>query len=149
MAIMRTHYRNPWSELDSLTGRLNRFLEDLPNHAETGNWKPAVNVDETAEELILTAELPGMKLEDLELEVENNVLTLSGEKAQVRTEGEDRKYHVWERTFGSFSRAFTLPRTVRVDDITAEFADGVLYVRMPKAPEARSRRIEVHAPRQD
>jgi HSP20 family protein len=143
MALMRMSYRNPWNELDALSGRLNRLFDEFPTPTETGNWIPAVNVEESAEALVLTAELPGMKLDDLELEVENNVLTIRGEKSEVKTEGEERKYHLWERRFGSFQRSFTLPRTVKPEEITAEFVDGILHVHLPKVAEARSRRIQI------
>lgn len=143
MALMRMSYRNPWQELDSLSSRLNRMFDDFPTPTESGNWIPAVNVEETADSLNLTAELPGMSLEDIELELENNVLTLRGRKNDVREEGEEKRYHLWERRFGTFQRSFTLPRTVSADDIEAEFRDGVLHVHLPKVAEAKSRRIAI------
>lgn len=145
MALMRMSYRNPWRELDSLSTRLNRMFDDYPTPTETGSWLPAVNVEENADELLLTAELPGMGLDDIELELENNVLTLRGEKNEVAREGDEKRYHLWERRFGSFQRSFTLPRTVVADDIEAEFRDGVLHVRLPKVAEAKSRRITIKA----
>jgi len=144
MALMRMSYRNPWRELDTLSNRLGRMFDDFPTPTEGGTWVPAVDVSETAEELLLTAELPGMTHQDIELEVENNVLTLRGEKSEVRREGEDNpKYHLWERRYGAFQRSFTLPRTVKPDAIEAEFQDGVLHVRLPKVAEAKSRRIAI------
>ena len=146
MALVRMTPRNPWRELDTLSNRLGRMFDDFPTPTEGGSWIPAVNVEETAEELLLTAELPGMKSDDIELEVENNVLTLRGEKTEIREEGaEAKKYHLWERRYGSFQRSFTLPRTVKPESIEAEFEDGVLHVRLPKVPEAKGRRIEVKA----
>lgn len=147
MAITRFSYRNPWRELDTLTNRLGQmFDEGFPMPSNGGNWMPAVNVEETSDQLVLTAELPGLRREDVELEVENNILTIRGEKTAEREEGdENRRYHVWERRYGSFQRSFTLPRTVRADEISAEFKDGILQVSMPKAPEAKSRRIEIGA----
>jgi HSP20 family protein len=105
-------------------------------------WTPAVNVEETKEELKLTAELPGMDIDDIEIEVENNLLSLRGEKREEE-ELENRKFHVWERTYGSFERSFTLPRTVKSEEISAHFRDGILHVHMPKAPEAKSRKIAI------
>ena len=135
---------NPWRELDTLSNRLGRMFDEFPTPTEGGNWIPAVNVEETADALLLTAELPGMKADDIELEVENNVLTLRGEKIDIREEGaENKKYHLWERRYGSFQRSFTLPRTVRPEAIDAEFVDGILHVRLPKSPEAQGRRIAV------
>jgi HSP20 family protein len=105
-----------------------------------------VNVEEAADELLLTAELPGMLYEDISLDIENNILTIRGEKRETRDEADEgRKYHVSERTYGSFHRSFTLPRTVEADSIEARFDNGVLTVRLPKAPEAKSRSIEIAA----
>lgn len=145
MAITRYTYRNPWRDLDQLTNRLGRiFGEDVPGNGSGSDWIPAVNVEETSEELVLTAELPGMKEEDIDVELENNVLQISGERSVERsTDDEERRYHLWERRSGSFMRSFTLPRTVQADDISAEFENGVLTVHMPKAPESRGRRIAI------
>ncbi len=80
----------------------------------------------------------------VEIDLENNVLTISGEKTESREEGEaSGKFHLVERSFGSFRRSFTLPRTIRADAITAEVDNGVLTVRLPKADEALSRKIEI------
>jgi HSP20 family protein len=147
MAITRYSYRNPWRELDQLTNRLSQMFEEgsgYPMPSSAGAWMPAVSVEETENELILTAELPGVNADDVDIQLENNILTMRGEKSEERKEADtNRRYHLWERSYGSFQRSFTLPRTVRADEITAEFKDGLLQVRMPKAPEARSRRIEV------
>jgi HSP20 family protein len=146
MAITRWTYRNPWRELDTLTNRLGQMFDEggFPTPSDGGAWLPAVNVEETADRLILSAELPGMKRDEVELEVENNILTLRGEKSESRQEGdENRRYHLWERKYGSFQRSFTLPRTVKADEISAEFTDGILHVRMPKVAEAQSRRITI------
>lgn len=144
MAITRWTNRNPWRELDALTSRLGLIDDAFPTPSKAGAWLPAVNVEETADELVLTAELPGLTESDVELEVENNILTLRGEKTEVRHEGdENKKYHLWERSYGSFQRSFTLPRTVKADHIAAEFVDGVLHVRMPKVAEAKSRKIAI------
>lgn len=146
MAI--TRYRNPWQDLDQLTNRLSRMFDDREwprTPSGGGDWLPSVNVEEDADEILLTAELPGMSRDDVEIELENNILTIRGQKQETRTEGEERRYHVWERRFGTFQRSFTLPRTVRGEDISAEFESGVLHVHMPKAPEAKGRRIEIAA----
>lgn len=149
MAITRYTARrptlSPWFDLDLFGNRLNRMFEDLPA-GETGAMSalvPAVNVEENADALVLTAELPGMRQEDINIEFENNVLTISGEKVDTREEDNDRRYHVWERRYGSFQRSFTLPRTVSADTITADFHNGVLSIRMPKMEEAKGRRIAI------
>ncbi len=150
MAITRYSFRNPslspWRELEEASTRLSRFFDDLPvgGSSEGASWLPAVNVQESKEELVLTAELPGMKQDDISIEMENNVLTISGEKTEDRTEGdEQRRYHVWERRYGSFQRSFTLPRTVKSDEIRAHYDAGVLEIHLPKVAEAKSRRIAI------
>jgi HSP20 family protein len=145
MAITRYSFRSPWQELDHLTSRLGQvFGSEMPASTNGATWLPAVNVEETREELLLTAEVPGMTAEDIDIELENNVLTVRGEKSFERTEGEDdKRYHVWERRYGSFERSFALPRTVRAEDIHAEYQNGILTIRMPKAPEAKSRKISI------
>ena len=103
-----------------------------------------VNVSETKEGLVLTAEIPGMPEDGISIELENNVLTISGEKIEERKEGDDeRRCHLWERRYGTFSRSFTLPRTIKSEDITAGFEYGILTVHLPKAPEAKGRKIEI------
>lgn len=106
-------------------------------------WMPPVDVRETDEAYLVAAELPGVSKEDVEITVENNVLTLRGErKWQAESNGES--FHRVERSYGRFTRTFTLPRTVRPDDVEARFDDGVLYLTLPKAEEARPRRIAIH-----
>ena len=150
MAITRYTLRNPslspWRELEEVSNRLARMFDDSAVSTGTngGTWVPRVNVEETKDELLLTAELPGMKHEDVSIELENNVLTVSGEKAEERTEGdEERRYHLWERRYGAFQRSFTLPRTVKGEDIQATFAEGILTIRMPKVAEAKTRKISI------
>ena len=136
-----------WPDLDMFSNRLSRVFGDAWDSPEpTGSWIPAVNVEEAADELLLTAELPGMNEEDINVDIENNILTIHGEKREEREEGgEGHKYHVWERRYGSFHRAFTLPLSVQADAIKADFDGGILTVRLPKAPEAKGRTIKIAA----
>ena len=131
---------------DGFENRMRRLVEEAFGEVEDIGWSPPVEVTETEDALELTAELPGMKKDDVEIELEDDVLTLHGvkkeEKEQEKKEG-DVTYKVAERTYGEFSRSFTVPSTVEADAITATFEGGVLTVRMPKAAEARGRRIEV------
>lgn len=150
MAVTRYSFRNPstWRELEEVSNRLARVFDDpaaaLTGSRDNGAWMPAVNVTETKDELMLTAELPGMNEENVSVDLENNVLTISGEKSETRTEGdEDFRYHVWERRFGSFQRSFTLPRSVKGDEIRATFDNGILTIHMPKVPEAKGRKITI------
>jgi len=143
-----TLYRNrnqhsPFADLDRVSSRLNQVFGDrFPDLSPEGaGWVPAVNIEETKDELLITAELPGISPSNVEVEIENGVLTLRGEKEAVREE--DRRYHLWERRYGSFKRAFTLPRGVSQDGIDATFQDGVLRIRLPKVQEAKGRKIEI------
>jgi HSP20 family protein len=148
MAIARYTRRSPvfspWGELEDMTQRLNRLFSEPGSGEATRRvvWSPSVNVEETKDELLLTAELPGMSIEDIEIEVENNVLSLRGEKKEEEQKT-DRRYHVWERCYGSFERSFTLPRTVEAEKIEAQFKDGILHVQMPKVPQAKSRKVAI------
>ena len=132
---------SPWREFETLSNRLGRLFDESN---QSNAWVPAVNVEETSDHIILTAEAPGLTLDDLNVEIENNILTISGEKRETREEGnENRRYHLWERRYGSFRRSFTLPRTVDSEKVEARFDNGILTIQMPKAAEAKSRRIEV------
>ncbi len=139
------HRLAPWPEIETFSNRISRlFAEPWNTPQPTGTWFPAVDVEESADEVTLAAELPGMLEEDVHVEIENNILTVRGEKREEREEGDEkRRYHVWERRYGSFQRTFTLPRSVQTDAIQAEFKNGVLTVRMPKTPDAKSRSIQI------
>jgi HSP20 family protein len=152
MAITKYSSRRPsqsnWSDIEDVQNRLARFFDDSMfglGNVRGGAWMPPVAVSETADELVLTAELPGMKDEDISVDLENNVLTISGEKTETISEGdEERRYHVYERRFGTFTRSFTLPRTVDGNSIRATFDNGVLTVKLPKVAEAKGRKIEIN-----
>ena len=147
MSLTKHTYRPvPWNQLDAIANRMNRLFSDADfgNLTYASDWVPPVSVEERNDEILLTAELPGMTEKQVEISLENNVLTISGEKRESREEGEaGGKFHLVERSFGSFRRSFTLPRTIRAEGITAEFDNGLLNVRLPKADEALSRKIEV------
>lgn len=111
-----------------------------------GTWVPSVDVAETANAILLTAEVPGIDEKAIHLSVDNNVLTVSGEKEQMRKESDEaHNYYVTERFFGAFQRSFALPRSVDVNGIKAECNKGVLTVTLPKLAEAKGRQIEVQA----
>ena len=151
MAITRYSRRipnvTPWNDFEDFTSRLGRMLGESPfewSHVQTRGWVPAVNVEESTDEMILTAELPGLNDDDIELELEANVLTLRGQKREEKKEEtEEGRYHVCERRYGSFERSFALPRTVNGEEINAHFKDGILFVHLPKVPEAKSRKIDI------
>ncbi len=106
------------------------------------DWSPAVDIPENAERYTLDAELPGMSKEDVQVTLENNVLTIRGQK-KANTEQKEGDVHRIERRYGSFERSFTLPATVDVNRIDAQYKDGVLTLTLPKAEEAKPRAIDV------
>lgn len=105
-------------------------------------WTPLVDIFEKDNEIVIKTELPGMKQDDIEVNVENNILTISGERKQ-EDEVKKENYHRVERFYGSFQRSFTLPSIARTDAIVAEYSDGVLTLHVPKAEEAKPRKIPV------
>jgi HSP20 family protein len=122
------------------TGNLNRNFDD--EGIARGAWSPSVDIYENKEQIVLEAELPGMNREDFDLSVENNVITLKGERHFEKTDEQDN-YHRVERAYGSFTRSFTLPNTVSAESANAEYKNGVLRVTLPKREETKSRRIEI------
>lgn len=141
--------RRSLEPMDSLR-RLNHVLDEAftawPFQANLGTitsaWVPAVDVFEDKESVKIVAELPGVTAENVKLSIESNVLTIRGEKKQEAEENSER-VHRYERTFGSFERAFALPNSIDADKIDAKYADGVLTVTIPKAEKARPREIPV------
>jgi HSP20 family protein len=110
----------------------------------TGNtWVPPVDIYQTGEhELVLKAELPDLSREEIDITVENFVLTLKGEKKRTPEVKDDQFHHI-ERSYGAFSRSFSLPRTVDSSKVSAEYRNGVLTVRLPLREEAKPRQIKV------
>jgi len=135
----------------SLTGpvfglrrEIDRLFEDtFGGDTRRTGWVPAVDIREDNKEIALEIELPGIKPSDVEVTAENGVLTIRGEKQSTSTEGSEGRYHVVERSYGSFTRSFQLPTGVDDQRIEADFVDGVLIVRIPKAALAQPRRIEI------
>jgi len=136
-----------FSDLTKMQQEMNRFFDDFFGERQTemiqGNWLPAVDVSETETEMVVRAELPGMTEGDIELSLQDNVLTLKGEKKQEQHE-EKENYHRVERSYGSFTRSFTLPANVQQADIKATFKDGVLQIALPKAEEAKAKKITIN-----
>jgi HSP20 family protein len=149
MAISR--YREP-TGLFGLQ-RLNRILDEafagLPFGEQgsviTSTWFAPTDVSEDENSLRITMELPGVEPDDVRLSLENNVLTIRGEKKQQAEENNER-IHRFERTFGMFERTFVLPNTVDPEKIEARYENGVLFVSIPKAERAKPREIRVNAP---
>ena len=143
-----TGYRDP-AGLFGLQ-RLNRFLDEafagMPTPGDgsviTSSWFAPTDVSEDANGIQITMELPGVDPEAVRLSLENNILTISGEKKQRQEEGDER-VHRFERTYGSFERAFVLPNTVDPERVDARYEHGVLFVTVPKAERAKPREIRV------
>jgi HSP20 family protein len=145
MALVRWE---PVRELNTIQGEINRLFNsffDTPVSAGEGagrRWLPAMDLVEADDHYVLRADLPGLSEDDVKIEVEDNVLTVSGErKAQHEQRGEG--YHRLERSYGSFSRALTLPEGVDPEAVQASFDRGVLEVRIPKPEERKPRRVSI------
>jgi HSP20 family protein len=146
MAIVRF---DPFRELATMQDRVNRVFGDFYNRRSEddllahGAWVPSVDVYENEQhELVIKAELPEVKREDIDLRIENDMLTLKGEK-KMDHEVKDDQYHRIERVYGTFSRSFSLPPTVDVSKVSADYKNGVLEIRLPRREEAKPKQIQV------
>lgn len=117
-----------------------------PYLTETVGWTPVVDLMDAGEEYLLTAEIPGVKPEDVELEFVDGVLTLRGTK-KAEYEVKEKKYHLFERGYGVFERAFRLPPSIEAEAIKAEFKDGIVTIKIPKANAALAKKIEIAIPK--
>ena len=108
------------------------------------SWAPACDVFEDKQGIKIVAELPGVSPEDVKLSMENNILTIRGEKKPVTEEGTER-VHRYERSYGLFERSFSLPSTVDPEKVEAEYTNGLLHVTLPKVERARPREIQVRS----
>ena len=137
---------NPTRELATVQDEVNRLFEGFFSRGLRGDARdsfvPAVDVEETPEEFVVHADLPGLSQKDVKVTLTGDMLTIRGERKQESTH-RNGGYHRIERVQGSFERSFALGTPVRNDKVKAQFKDGVLEVRVPKAEEARSREIEV------
>jgi HSP20 family protein len=132
------------SELFPLLDDVFGSMRGWGGHANEMLRMPDADVVETQDELRVTLDLPGMKADDIGVDLENNVLTISGEKReQNEDEGQDRTWHLSERRYGRFTRSFVLPRDVDAEQIQAGFENGVLTVSIPKSERAKRRRIQI------
>jgi HSP20 family protein len=149
MAIVRWE---PFRDLVSIQDRMNRLFDDAfrgsPRQATEddwalgGSWAPVVDIFEKDGNIVLKAELPGVDPKNVDIRVENNTLSLRGER-ELDREVKREAYHRVERSYGSFTRSFTLPNVVDVEKIKAEFKDGVLQLTLPKRDEAKPKQIRV------
>ncbi len=151
MALVKYHRpeeergTSPWGLYSGVERLFDDFFgvgRDPVFSASVRSWAPAVDIEETDADYRLKAELPGLKKEDVKISVEDNVLTLSGERREEKAE-KGRKVHRIERGFGSFFRSFSLPTSIAADKVTASYKDGVLEVVVPKKEEAKPRQVEI------
>ena len=146
MSIMRWR---PTRDLLSVRDEMNRLFDSVfsgwPERRESlleGDWAPSVDVAETEEEIVVTAELPGIEQNEVDISIADDVLTLKGEKKEEKEE-KKKNYHRIERTYGSFQRSIGLPTGVQADKATAKYKDGVLRITIPKAEEAKPKQIKI------
>lgn len=148
MAIIRW---DPFRDLITLREKMNRLFEDAvtargeEKDMISSTWAPSVDIYETENALILTAEVPGVDENNIEIKIEDNTLSLNGER-KFEKETKEENYHRIERSYGSFYRSFTIPRQIDQEKIKAEHDNGVLRITMPKKPESKPKSVKVLKP---
>ena len=140
---------DPFKDLLSLQDRMNRLFDESVRNVKTGDealssaiWSPAVDIYETDDEVVVKAELPEVSQKDIDIQIENNTLTLRGER-KFNKETKKENFHRIERAYGTFSRSFTLPGTINQEKISADYKDGILKISMPKREETKPKQIKV------
>jgi HSP20 family protein len=144
MALVRWE---PFRELAALQNEMGRWMSQLssgvtPGNGQSSNWLPTVDVWETENELVLSFDLPGIQEDQIAVELDDNVLTVSGQRER-KSEHSDERFYRFERRFGTFSRSVTLPAGVSEEDIKADYTNGVLEIRVPKPEEQKPKRIQI------
>ena len=139
---------DPFRNVATLQEQVNRLFENSAQAGRADNsaltsWAPAVDIYETENELVLKADLPELNEKDLDIRVENNMLTIRGER-KFEQKVKEENYLRIERTYGSFSRSFALPNTVNTEAIKADYKNGVLTVELPKSAESKPKQIKVN-----
>jgi HSP20 family protein len=137
---------NPYRDFQNIAERFNRAFSGTPARRDEemslGTWLPPVDIAEDKDRIVLTAELPGFKEDQIEIQMEGGVLTLRGER-KFEDEKEGRSFHRVERSYGQFVRSFTLPNNVDREKIEATFHNGLLEIALPKREEAKPRQIPI------
>uniref|UniRef100_A0A7C2V5T9 Hsp20/alpha crystallin family protein n=1 Tax=Hydrogenobacter sp. TaxID=2152829 RepID=A0A7C2V5T9_9AQUI len=134
---------NPFAEIERIRREFDRLLEELvPREEGERLFAPVVDVYETDQDLVVKAELPGVKKENVEVSIRDNALHIKGEKKEEKEE-KTETYHRVERVYGKFERVIPLPTDVKVEAAKAEFKDGVLEIRIPKAESSKEKKIEI------
>ena len=140
---------NPFRELEDVSNRLNSLFGKLPARSESGadmlavaDWMPTVDISETDAGYLIKAEIPEVKKEDVKVNIQDGMLTISGERHQEKEE-KSQKFHRIERAYGSFSRSFRMPDDADENTVNAEFKDGMLNVTLPKSKKAETKSVSV------
>jgi HSP20 family protein len=143
MTVMRW---SPFSDLNALQARVNRLFDEIGHSDETNTtlWTPMADIYENQDNLVLKVELPGMDQNNIDLRLENNVLTIRGSR-NFDNEVKAENYHRVERSYGTFSRSFSLPVVVDQEKIAADYKDGILKITLPKKEQAKAKRIQISA----
>ncbi len=142
MTLLR---RVPWQELEQMNRQLSHLFDGTPLGLATREaeiWSPAVDIRETDDALLVQAELPGIEKKDVELEIKEGVLTISGERRYEKDVNEDNVHRI-ERSYGSFSRSFSLPNNIDTEKVQASMKNGVLEIRLPKRESAKAKSITI------
>lgn len=146
MALVRW---DPFRDIITLRERMDKMFEDSLSRFRISEeetmptfWSPAVDIYETDENIVLKAELPGVDKKEVTVEVKDNTLVLKGERSREK-EVKEENYHRVERSFGTFMRSFSIPVSVKQDQVKAKFKDGVLEVTMPKSEESKPNQVKV------
>ena len=138
----------PWDQWMNLRDEINRLFEapfgDVGNESEFFGWAPALDLYEDKDNLLVKAELPGMKKEDIDISLHQGSLIISGERKEETSDGEGENSRS-ERFFGRFQRALKLPKPVDANNVTASYKDGILTVKLPKTEESKPKQITVKA----
>lgn len=137
-------FKKPGHPLEGFRREMDRLFEDVLSGwgVRRAEFLPAVDVHETEAEIVVTAEVPGLKAEEVDISISNDVLTIRGEKKGEREE-KGRNYHVVERSYGSFHRSVPLPAAVDSEKATASCKEGVLTVSLPKVEKAKAKKIDI------
>jgi len=140
---------NPLREMENMLGRYTHATGrdigtgDIDADLGFAKWAPTVDIEENDDSYLIRADVPGVDKKDIDVHLENGVLSITGEKHVEKETGKGTKYHRTERYSGSFARRFTLPNTIKADKVDATYRDGVLSLKIPKAEESKPKAIEI------
>ena len=146
-----TPYWTSQSLASDIFGEMDRFLGGLDSVAkqiyDERKFDPVCEIVETEDRFLMSVDLPGMKKEDIKIEVANDLLTISGERRRQTVSEQNRRVQLYEKSYGLFKRSFALPMSVEANDVEARYENGVLELHLPKSPAAKPRQIEIQSAR--